>query len=184
MLAADGADVEPPSAWILDLDGVVWTGADPIAGSAEAIDRLQAEGLPTLFVTNNSFSRISELEDKLARFGVRADGMVVSSAAAAASLLESDTRAFVLGGPGVMDALDDRGVESVGAAEAEHDGVDAVVVGLDWGLSYGRLSAAVLAIRAGARFIATRRHVPERTRLSPRRRRHRRRGANGHRRCS
>ncbi len=141
--------------WILDLDGVVWTGTDPIAGSAAAIERLQTAGRTTLFVTNNSFSRISELEDKLAVFGISAKGMVISSAAAAASLVPPGARVFVLGGPGVVEALEKREVELVDAAETERDGVDIVVVGLDWNLSYERLSAAVLAIRSGATFIAT-----------------------------
>lgn len=142
-------------AWILDLDGVLWTGPDAIEGSAEAVGRLRAAGFPTLFVTNNSFSRIAELEAKLAGFGVEADGMVISSAAAGASLVAEGSRAFVLGGPGVTEALTDRNVELLSAAEAEREGADAVVVGLDWNLSYERLSAAVLAIRAGADFVAT-----------------------------
>ncbi len=148
-------ELESTSAWILDLDGVVWTGTEPIDGSAAAIERLQAAGRTTLFVTNNSFSRISELEQKLAQFGVAAEGMVVSSAAAAASLVPTGSTAFVLGGPGIVEALDARGVDMVDVETAERDGVETVVVGLDWDLSYGRLSAAVLAIRAGATFVAT-----------------------------
>lgn len=148
-------DRGPYDAWILDLDGVLWTGVDAIEGSAEAVGRLQAAGLVTLFVTNNSFTSISDLEAKLARFGVGAESMVVSSAAAAASLVGVGARAFVLGGPGIVEALEARDVQMVDEAQAERERVDAVVVGLDWHLTYDRLSAAVLAIANGATFVAT-----------------------------
>ena len=35
-----------PVAWALDLDGVIWLGDQPIAGSADAVARLRAAGEP------------------------------------------------------------------------------------------------------------------------------------------
>ena len=59
-------------AWILDLDGVVWRGDQPIAGSAEAIARLRASGEEVGFVTNFSYAPVEAVEAKLAGFGIEA----------------------------------------------------------------------------------------------------------------
>ncbi|MCK8659565.1 hypothetical protein, partial [Pseudomonas umsongensis] len=79
-----------------------------------------------------------------------AEGDVLSSAMAAALLLDPGARALVCGGPGVVEALTARGVEVV-----EDGPVDAVVVGLTQDLSYDLLLRASTAVRDGARFIAT-----------------------------
>lgn len=146
-----------PSAWAFDLDGVVWTGRRPIAGSADAVNRVIASGAPVVFVTNNSFATVAEQESKLASFGVEARGRVVTSAMAGASLVHSGDRVFVLGGPGIVEAVERRGARSVDHQVAREavDDIDAVIVGLDRDLSYERLTTAVLAVRAGARLIAT-----------------------------
>ena len=148
--------------WGLDLDGVIWSGTEPIAGSAEAVADLRGAGHDVVFVTNNSFSTIAQQESKLGSFGIDASGSVITSAQAAASLVEPGERALVLGGPGVIEALTAREVDLVAPAEVaagaqavEAERIDAVVVGLDWELDYHRLAAAVQAILAGGRFIAT-----------------------------
>lgn len=142
-----------PETWALDLDGVLWTGKDPISGAAEAVGALRASGRTVVFVTNNSFSPIAEQEKKLASFGIPAEGAVISSAQAGASLVKAGERVFVFGGPGVVEAVENQGASLLGADRATD--ADAVIVGLDWDLSYDRLRAAVQAILGGARFIAT-----------------------------
>ncbi len=136
--------------WALDLDGVLWTGSTPIEGSAEAVNSLRAAGHEIVFVTNNAASTIAEQETKLGDFGVDATDRVISSALAGAELVEPGERVFVMGGPGAVEAVEARGAETVDSSSC-----DAVVVALDRELSYERLSIAVLAIRGGARFIAT-----------------------------
>lgn len=137
-------------AWLLDLDGVVWLGGTPIAGSVEAVARLRAAGERVLFVTNNSSKRLARQEAKLAGIGIPAEGDVVTSAMAAARLLEPGTTALVCGGPGVDEALAARGVAAVREGAA-----DAVVVGFHLDFDYDRLRAAAGAVRDGARLIAT-----------------------------
>jgi ribonucleotide monophosphatase NagD (HAD superfamily) len=80
-------------AWALDLDGVIWLGDRPIAGSAAAVRRLQDAGERVGFVTNNSFGRRSDVVDKLARHGIDAADGVITSAMAAARLVEPGSRA-------------------------------------------------------------------------------------------
>ncbi len=136
--------------WALDLDGVIWTGTEPIAGSAEAVGELRAAGHDVVFVTNNSFATIAEQEAKLGRFGIDAAGRVITSAQAGAGLVAAGERVVVLGGAGIKEAVSARGAEIVDDGPA-----DAVLVGLAWDLTYDRLTAAVQAVLGGARFIAT-----------------------------
>ncbi|HEX5365169.1 MAG TPA: HAD-IIA family hydrolase [Acidimicrobiales bacterium] len=136
--------------WVLDLDGVVWLADQPIPGAAAAVARLRARGERVLFATNNSAARLAEQEAKLARLGIRARGDVVSSAQAAARLVEPGERALVCGGPGVVEALAARGAVPVRDGDA-----DAVVVGLHRDFDYERLRVAARAVQRGARLIAT-----------------------------
>lgn len=140
--------------WALDLDGVLWTGKNPIPGSSEAVSLLRDAGHDVIFVTNNSFATIAEQEAKLASFDIEADGHVVSSAQAGASLVNAGERVYVLGGPGVVEAAEARGAIVVDTGISAGV-VDAVLVGLDWDLSYHRLVDASQHVREGARFIAT-----------------------------
>ena len=94
---------------LCDLDGVVWLSHQPIDGSVEAIARLRARGHRVLFVTNNSASRIGEQEAALAAIGIPATGDVLSSADAAALLVDAGERVMVCGGPGIVEAITARG---------------------------------------------------------------------------
>ncbi len=130
-------------------------GSEPIAGSAEAVAKLRDAGATVVFATNNSFSTEAQQVEKLGSFGIDAVDSVVSSAMAGASLVHEGERVFVFGGPGVVEAVAARGAIIVDGFVVGDEPPDAVLVGLDWDLSYDRLRAAVQAIHAGARFIAT-----------------------------
>ena len=136
--------------WALDLDGVVWLDEQPIPGAAEAVAALRSAGEEVVFCTNLSSRPVAEAEAKLARHGIEAEGAVLTSAMAAAVLVEPGERVLVCAGPGVVQALEARGVEVVRDGDA-----DAVVVGLHLDFDYERLRAAATAIRRGARFIGT-----------------------------
>jgi HAD superfamily hydrolase (TIGR01450 family) len=76
---------------------------------------------------------------------------IATSAQAAAELLAPQTRCLVVGMEGLRTALAARGVREV----HEPADADAVVVGLDQTLQWDDLRRATIAIRRGARFIAT-----------------------------
>ncbi len=139
-----------PVAWALDLDGVIWLGDQPIAGSADAVARLRAAGESVVFVTNNSSEPVGFVEAKLARHGIPAAGDVLTSAMAAAALVDPGEVALVCAGPGVDEALAARGVRTVREGKA-----DVVVVGFHRDFDYGRMVAASAAVRGGARLLAT-----------------------------
>jgi len=138
--------------WVLDLDGVLWLTGRALPGAPEAVARLRAAGTRVLFITNNSGPRLEEHIASLAAIGVPVEpDDIGSSAHAAAALLPPGSTAYVLGGPGVVEALQQRGVEVVGAGVQP----DAVVVGRTTEYDYDRLREASTAIREGARFVAT-----------------------------
>jgi glycerol-1-phosphatase len=141
---------------LCDLDGVVWLAHEPIVGSVEAIARLRASGRRVMFVTNNSASLRADHERALEAIGVPAAGDVVSSAMAAALLVEPGRRVLVAGGPGVVEAFRERGAEVVvDDGTGSPDGFDAVVVGLHRDFDYDRLALASAAVRRGAVLIGT-----------------------------
>jgi HAD superfamily hydrolase (TIGR01450 family) len=138
--------------WALDLDGVVWLAGRAIPGAAEAISELRAAGERVVFLTNNSGPRVASHVDALARAGIKCQpDDLTTSAQAAASLLPPGSRAVVVGGEGIREALDARQVKEVGADESP----EAVVVGREVELDYWALSAASTVIRGGTRFVAT-----------------------------
>ena len=141
---------------LCDLDGVIWLAHHPIAGSVEAVAALRASGRRTLFVTNNSVALRAEHEAALAAVGISAVGDVVSSSMAAAHLIEAGERVLVTGGPGVVEAVEQRGaIVVLNDGRATEAAFDAVVVGLDRSFDYARLTAATTAVLAGARLVAT-----------------------------
>jgi len=135
---------------LCDLDGVVWLAHQPIPGSVEGIALLRAHEHRVLFVTNNSATRLEVQEATLERSGIPAVGDVLTSAQAAALLLQPGERALVCGGEGVVQALEERGVEPCFDGDA-----DAVVVGFHRHFDFDGLARAARAVRRGARLIGT-----------------------------
>ncbi len=160
---------------LVDLDGVVYRGSDPVPGVAAVLADRATRGDDIVYVTNNSMHYRADYQTRLAAMGapVSADNVVSSARATAAYLRDHDQgirRVLVLGGGGLERELRDEGFDVVtsGAAatrmsQESIDGFaaagapDAVVVGLDPNLTYARLVVASDSIRAGAHFIATNR---------------------------
>ena len=136
--------------WVIDLDGVIRLGGEPIAGAADAVARLRAAGEEVFFVTNNAYARIADQEAGLAQMGIPAEGAVIGAAQAGASLLSPGERVLVVGGPGLHEEVERRGCELV-----DQGPCDAVISGLDRSFDYETLRRAGLAIRGGARWILT-----------------------------
>lgn len=150
---------------LCDLDGVVWLLQEPIPGSVEAIGHLRAAGHRVLFVTNNSSAIVEEQEAALGRIGIPADGDVLTSAQAAATLLDRGERVLVLGGDGIRQAVQAVGATLVDPAEVDDCDsiddsgrgaqIDAVVVGWHRDFDYDGMRRASTAVLRGARLIGT-----------------------------
>jgi glycerol 3-phosphatase-2 len=142
---------DPGGTWVIDLDGVVWLTGEPIAGVPEALAQLGQAGIRTLFATNNSAPTVAELQERLARAGVDARPEdLVTSAQAAAGMVEPGSTVLALADGGVLEALDERGVVVV-----EDGPADAVIVGWTHRFDFDRLAQAATAVRDGARLIGT-----------------------------
>lgn len=148
---------------LVDLDGVVYRGPEPVPGVAAVLAERQAAGDSVVYVTNNSRWHRTEYHQKLRSMGAPVgDGAVMSSARATALALAAlparPRTTLVLGGPGLVRELRDERLRVVsptprGLAARP----DAVVVGIDFRLTYLRLSIAAQAVRDGALFVATNR---------------------------
>ena len=136
--------------WALDLDGVVWLGDKVIQGVGESITFLREKGEQVFFVTNNSGRTVSEVEEKLNSFNIEPNGGVITSAMAMATLLSPDETVLTLCGKGAVEEM-----EKVGAKPVKDGKADSVVVGFHEDFDYWKLTAALQAIDAGARLIAT-----------------------------
>ena len=148
---------------IVDLDGVVYRGSEPIAGVPELLKRREALGDLIVYATNNSSRHRSDYVAILSSIGAPvSEDRIVTSARATALWLRDQVppvrTALVLGGPGLRWELREAGIRVVAPTRfGLSQRPDAVVVGIDRALTYGRLGFAANAIRAGALFVATNR---------------------------
>jgi HAD superfamily hydrolase (TIGR01450 family) len=150
-MSAPSRDGAAAGTWVVDLDGVIWLAGRAIDGSAEAVDAVRRAGRRLLFATNNADPTRGDLVERLAAIGIDVEAEdVVTSAEAAASMLEPGASALACGGPGLDEALRERGVTVAASGP-----VDAVVVGMTRAFDYAMLTRAELAVRAGARLIGT-----------------------------
>jgi 4-nitrophenyl phosphatase len=160
---------------LVDLDGVVYRGAEPVPGVAALLAARASRGDEVVYVTNNSMHYRADYVTRLGGMGcpVSADRVVSSSRATALHIQRHEPgirRVLTLGASGLERELRDVGIDVVTAGHAatrmHQEGIsgwaaagapDAVVTGLDPALTYLRIAAAADCIRAGARFIATNR---------------------------
>lgn len=146
--------VDRYDALIVDLDGVVYRG-DPAV--AHAVESLSAAGIPIQFATNNASRPPSAVGEHLRRLGLTVeDSSVATSSQAAAWLLtrhlEVGARVLAIGGPGVGEALRERGFVPVTSAQ---DQPVAVVQGYGPEVSADDLAQAAYAVQDGALWLAT-----------------------------
>lgn len=139
------------AAFICDMDGVLYHGDKLLKGVIEFVDWLKVNRKKFLFLTNNSGYTPKELQQKLLRLGVEVneDGFY-TSALATASFLNSQApgcSAYVLGQPGLINALYDVGI-TMNSVNPDY-----VVVGEDYSLNYEMLERATHLVRNGARLI-------------------------------
>jgi len=166
---------------LVDLDGVLYRGAEPVPGVAAVLATRAGLGDDVVYVTNNSMWYREEYVERIARMGAPVTGDQIVSSPRATALYMRDhepsiRHVLTVGASGMDRELEDAGFRVTragdvgelirgGGAEGTDGGngweaagrPDAVVVGLDPKIDYLRLTVATDCIRAGARFIATNR---------------------------
>jgi len=139
--------------YLLDMDGVLVRGNQPIPGAQDFIERLTDAGAKFAVLTNNPMYTPRDLQHRLANAGLRVPPeRLFTSAMATAQFLHSQMpggSAFAIGESGLTSALHD-----LGYVLTEHD-PDYVVLGETTNYNFERIAKAVRLVAAGARFIAT-----------------------------
>ena len=143
---------------ILDLDGCVWVGEEPVPGSPGAIATLREAGKRVAFATNNSWHPGEDHVARLWRMGVQASLADVVTVGGALQHLLAETRsgrsAFVVGTGALRDHVNHAGLKVMNGTDMASR-VEVVVVGGTDQLSYDDLRTAALAAHRGADLLAT-----------------------------
>lgn len=142
--------------FLIDMDGVLYRGDEPLPGMQEFIAHLRQHEIPHAFVTNNAGRTPDEYAQKLARMNAPVDAarVLTSSlvtAAHIAATTTADDRVLMIGGNGLREALDARGL----VRTDDPNEATIVVVGIDRDLTYEKLARAALALGRGAVFLGT-----------------------------
>ena len=139
--------------FICDMDGVIYLGNQLLPGVREFVSWLNENDKQFLFLTNSSERSPKELQQKLQRMGLDiGEEHFYTSALATAAFLKKQApgcTAFVIGAPGLLNALYD-----VGVTMNDVD-PDYVIVGETASYNYEVITKAVRLVLNGARLIAT-----------------------------
>jgi HAD superfamily hydrolase (TIGR01450 family) len=142
---------------LLDLDGVVYVGPSAVPGAQEHLRRAAAAGMRLAYVTNNASRTPDVVAAHLRELGMPAhDADVVTSAQAAArvltTLVSPGARVLVVGGAGLVAALQERGLVPVGSAD---DDPAAVVQGFSPDIGWALLAEGAYALERGVPWVAS-----------------------------
>ncbi|MEX1020909.1 MAG: HAD-IIA family hydrolase [Litorilinea sp.] len=154
--AEDLAVLRAVQAVLLDMDGVLYVGNRGLPGVQDLLDYLDATQRRWLCVTNNSSRTSDTFAEKLASMDVKVDpAHILGSAQATANWLAQQvpagTKVLMMGEKSLRDALASKGFDLI----ADPMTAEVVVASIFFGLNYEILTDLTLAIRNGARFIAT-----------------------------
>lgn len=142
---------------LFDLDGVVYSGSKAVEHAAPSIAAAQRAGMRTAYVTNNASRTPTEVVAKLEAVGVHAEvAQIITSAQVAARVLAErlapGAPVLVVGDAGLIEAVTEAGLRPVGSAD---DQPAAVVQGHSPRTGWSQLAEAIIAVRAGALWVAT-----------------------------
>ncbi|WP_276351412.1 TIGR01457 family HAD-type hydrolase [Cohnella caldifontis] len=148
-----------PRGLLFDLDGTLYRGKERVPDADRLIAQLAERGVPHWFVTNNSSRTPEDVAEHLREMGIPAvREQVVTSSLAAADYAAAEfpgAAAYVIGEPGLKQALAEAGIRVLDEAADIGERADLVVQGIDRLLTYAKLAAASARIRSGAAFVLT-----------------------------
>ncbi len=148
-------DIKALTAFILDLDGVLYRGDQRLDGAREFLSFLQARAFKFMLLTNNATRTPQQVATRLQQMGMSVDAeRIITSSVATAQYLKKirpdGASIFVVGEDGLTTPLSDAGFRIVDNAPADY-----VVLGMDRTVTYEKLKRATRCILGGAQFIAT-----------------------------
>jgi HAD superfamily hydrolase (TIGR01458 family) len=132
---------------LVDLDGTLYVGGEPVAGAREAIGKFKAGDLELRYVTNTTRKPRREVGEHLRSLGFEVEEAEIFTPARAAARLIGDKSCFPL--------VDESLLEDLGGITLTEDRPDYVLVGdLGEGFTYHRLNAAFRCLMVGAELLA------------------------------
>jgi HAD superfamily hydrolase (TIGR01450 family) len=142
---------------LLDLDGTVVRGRDAVPGAADVVAALREADVAVQFITNNASRSPDEVAEHLGTLGIEAGpDDVLTSGQAAVGLLSAELSAgsavLVVGSAALVAAVEEAGLRPVSTAAEQPV---AVVQGHSPQTGWALLAEACIAIRGGARWIAS-----------------------------
>jgi len=142
---------------LLDLDGVLYLGPDPVPTAADALAAARGLGMRLAYVTNNASRSPAQVAERLCKQGVPAQAAdVVTSAQAAARVLHErlppGAAVLVVGTDALRREVAAVGLSVVGSADPQPA---AVVQGYDPATTYAALAEATVAVRRGALWVGS-----------------------------
>ena len=150
--------MKPYKLYILDLDGTLYRGEEPIPHAADTVRELRNHGAMIRFLTNNSGQTKQFYKAKLQRLGFEAAGEEIFSSAMGAVKVCKEKgydRIFYVGEPGLRDTFLEMGLNVLNKDDVASGQASAVVAGICRSISYRWLSSALQQIIGGAVFLAT-----------------------------
>lgn len=145
------------SVLLVDLDGTVQRGREPVAGSADALRAARDRGSRLAFVTNNASVTPDQVVTTLAAVGITAaPEEVMTSAQAGAKAMRARIPAgssvLVVGGEGLVAAIEEEGLVAVSQASAQPSGV---IQGWFPGLAWPLLAEGAYALARPIPWVVT-----------------------------
>ncbi|MGI8910403.1 MAG: TIGR01458 family HAD-type hydrolase [Rubrobacteraceae bacterium] len=132
---------------LLDLDGTLYTGDEPVDGAREALGRLESAGLTIRYVTNTTRKPRSEVHAHLRSLGFDVGETEVFTPARAAAALIRNHACYPL----VHESL----LKDLGDVEFTDDAPNYVLVGdIGEAFDYTKLNAAFRCLMDGADLLA------------------------------
>lgn len=155
-----------PRGFLIDVDGVLRIGTQPIPGATDALIWLREQKIPFRLLTNNTVSSRVSLAAMLANQGFPVAPAEVFTAASATAAYVAQrfpgAPVFLLSTGDSIEDFREAGVRLVGPDGAP--GAHVVVIGgAEHELTYGRLNHAYRLLLKGAKLIAMHRNVAWRT---------------------
>lgn len=143
--------------FLIDLDGVVWIGREPVPGSAETLRELLGAGKRVVFVTNNPGRHPEVYADRLQKLGVAVGAERIVTAGMVTARLAAEAAggggAFVIGAEALKEMVAAQGATLRDGEDG--GGAAVVVVSGHSGFDYDELLTAKRALDGGAALVAT-----------------------------
>lgn len=140
---------------ILDVDGTVVHGDEPIAGASEALTAIDDAGLDRVFISNNPTAPPKAYESRFEQAGLAVDREEVFTAGTVTidylTTEHADDQLYVIATPGFVEQLAETSIVITDDPTA----ADALVASLDYAFDYEQLCKTVVALQDGTPFIGT-----------------------------